>query len=95
MDLHLDTEPSNRRGSTNACPGLENELERLRTRLLALLPTVAALCGSDSSQFRLLSRAVVTPERNRLEKLRRLRLAQYAIENAPAEIRVRLQVPSK
>ncbi len=55
----------------------------LRRRLEPLLPAVADVCGVRSVQFRLLFRALETPLPDPEAAVQSLRLAAFALDEAP------------
>ncbi len=67
----------------------EWEVADLRRRPLPLVPA-AALCGTETALFRLLTRAVYSPAPDPDEAAKTLRLAAYALEQAPPDVRDRL-----
>ncbi len=65
----------------------ESEVEDLRRWLLPLVPTAASVSGTDAALFRLLTRAVFAPESDLDVAVRNVRLAAYAVEQAPPDVR--------
>lgn len=60
-----------------------DELVALRRQLRPLLPAVADICGLESVQYRLLKRALVVPPADPAAELKALRLARFALDEAP------------
>lgn len=64
--------------------------DALRRELLPLVPAAAAVCGPDSPLFRLLCRAVFAPPTDPAAAVKTLRLARFAVDEAPPPIQHRL-----
>ena len=54
------------------------------------MPAAADVCGTDSALFRLLCRAVFAPASDGATALKTLRLARFAVDQAPEGVRERL-----
>ncbi|MDP9354574.1 MAG: hypothetical protein M3R02_04695 [Chloroflexota bacterium] len=69
----------------------ESNPELLRRSLLPFVPATAAVCGTESALFRLLTRAVFDPDDRPEVAAKRLRLARFALTQVPEQTRAKLQ----
>jgi hypothetical protein len=68
----------------------ERDADAMRRALQPFVPAAAAVCGPDAPLFRLLCRAVYAPAADPAEAARTLRLARFALDQAPPDVRLRL-----
>jgi hypothetical protein len=69
----------------------ETDPDRLRRGLVPFVPAVAAVCGTESALFRLVTRAVYDPDDRPEVAAKRLRLARFALTQVPELTRAKLQ----
>jgi hypothetical protein len=70
---------------------VEREAEALRRELCPLVPALAHVCGVGSPVLKFLGRALGDRDDAPTERLRTLRLARFALEQVPADVRAEIE----